>query len=76
MPMLERREFVGAMLALFCGVAMPQVRENVWIKTPDHIWVYLGTKTSAYRHSSTRITWDGTTSATHAMTVTSLICFR
>lgn len=32
---MERREFVGSMLALFTGVAMPEpVRELVWVQDP------------------------------------------
>ena len=32
---MERREFVGAALALFTGVAMPEpIRELVWVQDP------------------------------------------
>ncbi len=34
--MTDRREFLGAMLALFCGVALPpMVRESVRVHRPD-----------------------------------------
>ncbi len=38
---MERREFVGAVLALFAGVAMPEaVRQVAWVRHPTrHVWV-------------------------------------
>ena len=42
---MERREFVGAALALFCGVAMPEpVRESifVWDDVTPPLWFVTG----------------------------------
>lgn len=35
---MERRDFVGAVLALFCGVALPAaVRPSLWVRMPGSV---------------------------------------
>lgn len=37
---MQRRDFLGAMLAIFCGVALPDTRRDAvqWIRTDAGVW--------------------------------------
>ena len=39
---MERRQFMEAMLALFCGVVLPRQREQVWTYSGDGSWSWGG----------------------------------